>query len=1680
MPFCRITGGSRALPKPNYFPLLPPISPADARRFCRITGKAIGLPGHHYIPVLVGLGVHREHCHITQKSEGGNEHHLFLGLQPRRHAVRPDYRYVFPVLDEQSELLGLLDSKAPVGGEEARKYVYTVDERRTSLVFPSRLEAAVRDGDVRDVMLARDADHLLLTLRKGKNVSLDVRDLAALEEDLWEGEGPGEVAYQRDEDERRRRQKREAGLADRKRIFEDKENRAAQEERRRHSAKVMKVKMQAERAEKRKKAKQSGPRKWDRFEMEEVRADAPLFHELQELAKPLVGAFDEEAFAKEAPIQGAATVTVLPTPIDVPAVVVDLETSSPGIVQQPALLEEVGGFPTLHAVAPFAPLTAEPSAEMQKAAQLVDPGALPRQGEVKAILMEDRELLNELPRLEEISELVNALDKGQGQTVEVGGRVHALRLDIAAAQRLLVGQSVDTPSGRVFVPGQTVETASGPVFMPGLTVHTPDGPLLIPGQAVEIPAPAAATAAAGEAPAPTTPGQQVFVAGQTLHTRDGPKFVQGQMLYTADGEGRFAPGQTVLTPEGPRFVPGQVVTDEAGVASFIVGQTVNTPTGPRFVPGQTLTTPSGEAFFVPGQSVEVEQDGDREWEFVPGQSAKGDDGELRFIPGQTVVTPEGPRFVAGQTAVDASGAAQFVPGVTVKDDKGEARFVPGTTLETADGVKFIEGQVIKTEKGLKFSPGAFVLAEDGVTVLEFTPAASLGDVVFRDGLPDPSAASALQTREEVLGHMVQTSHGVEFFPGRANGLPSGKVIQGKLVKSASGAVQFVPGMEIDGAFVPGQVVVTEMGEQFVPGQVVDTKEGPKFVPGQVVETQAGPKFLPGQTVLTADGPRFVPGQIIETKAGPTFIPGQVICTEEEGSRFVPGQIVETREGPRFVPGRVIETGDRVTFVPGQIVETADGLRFVAPDLQDTEEGGFEFSLQGFEVTPEELRLMRPHLSAASAAPTTAGQMSIDSRMLRQLSHAGMGVGKQVAAELPGVDVASLPTLALAEQLGLEGVAAVKMGQVLEAVLKLSYGLLDEQGHIRRKMSVTIERGLTVPDEALTQEEEALKNMLAEAIVTACITMDEGEEDVLRAVCNFFNSILESVRDKDGVVEALHGFVTFPGRVGLLCRETICQLGQGLGRADLLRSLLWGGEDVVDRLGRALEQDQLGQAFLHLAEAEPELLEVVLRRVTEAVRAAAAESAGGQSLESDQDAAEVLQRCIVAVVREASELRLQEMLDNDELAIRELLVQAINLARALGLQEVVQGLLQVLSDPSATRVLAGDRVTLDILQRLTVMRQLAERRPKFNSALGKLVSDPETARNDPRLRELVRQSAALMVVPEDQCLPELQSSADIPTALFHNTLAMEEYLRRRGAGVKGALLIVKHGFQTVIPKEAARDVLTGQIPYTLVDQKGIRHFAPMHVFSALRLSQPLANRYSMYHFNPRRGSLASAPSGASASIPEQDDTPPSTLPSTCMRCVHGDHRHHSTFTEVSSSNGDASSLRNGHANGHGLSNGDATANGRPLGHTNGHTNGHSSAHVNEHANGHVNGHANGHVNGHANGHVNGHVNGHINGGGPEAADLNGHAKDQVNGLSNGVGSGRTSGHVNGAANGLADCHANGLANGSAHEIIPIAVTKGAVKGAADLAVPANGLANGLANGVVNGHANGHLNGHAHPV
>jgi hypothetical protein len=1315
------------------------------------------------------------------------------------------------------ELLATKDGSVISFPEEDSRFVYVVEERQCGLVFPSALEAAVRDGDVRDVMLSKESDTVIFKLKQGQNISLEFKNVQPKVDnnsELYDGEGPNaDVARDSEKEDvtaKKRKRKCPEVLNSMRKIFEEKETKAEAELRKemelneKKKVKIVEKTMKAETKENfeiKEEDKQEEKKEddtmteeearemlnnWKKFDPRHSRAETSLVMcsgDWRDLVRPLVEGWDWGAFDSE-PV-GTPVISTLPEPIHIPPQILDLGVSVPGIVQSETLGErgELAGFEPIPSVAPFTPLIAEPEPEVLSALQkLRDPEVLAKTSDVKKVFAEAKEELKSMvPTVHEIPDLVTRIEEGVAAELgQEGHKIQGLIVDLEVAKRFVVGQTVETCKGPVFVPGQTLQTRSGPQFVPGFTVTSPesDNPVLIPGQKV--------LAVSEESGRNSVP---VFVAGQTLITREGEKFVAGQTLYTSDGP-RFMAGQTVITPDGPKFIPGQLIlvedisvtrresisdikyekkvvkteTEKVSIADtngadmtaykFVPGQTVLTSDGPKFVPGQTVATAQGEEIFIAGQSIQTKEG---VWEFIPGQTVEKE-GDVSFVAGQTLMTSEGPKFIPGQIVNTAEGSPHFVPGITVVGEEGvSSKFVPGTTVQTPEGVKFVEGQLLKNETGgITFVPGKTRVTENDI---KFSAAKKLEDVILnevievpKEGLIPINQCPGLMSSADVsssFGHVVQTSRGVEFFPGQTtSGLPAGKIVPGKLERALDGKVKFVPGTVIevepgDGRFVPGQVVMTEQGEQFVPGQVVETSEGAKFVPGQVVETRTGQKFVPGQIMETPEGMRFVPGQIIDTKAGPTFIPGQVISTEE-GSKFVPGEVLDTSEGPRFVPGRVIETEDnKVKFVPGQTVQTKDGdLRFVAPDLQGTPEGGFEFSVQGFEITPEELELLRPIHVTASCAPASEWEMSIDSRMLRQLSEAGMSLGRQVSLDIPTVYVK--------------------------------------------------------PKETAAGEENG--------------TLHEEKFDKLEIL----KSIVSEHHTGESVVEKL----------SVVLKEN--------------NATPSGKEDSkTSARERALES-----AFVHFSRGDPDFLQRVLQKVSESV----------EGLRTEKDATETLQRAIVNVVQEGSEKRVHEMLQNETLnkedeefgGFRDLLMQAVGLARALGMSDIVAGLLEVLSDFQSTHVLASDHVTVDILRRLTVMRQLAEQRPNLCLALKLLQSDPEVAKSDPRLRELVRESAALMAVPEDEH-PPLESSKDIPSVLFHssNILAMEDFLFSRNQRSSGTLLILKQGLQAIIPRENARAVLTGQIPYTVLDETGIRHFEPLHVFSALRLPRQAAYHFSIY-------------------------------------------------------------------------------------------------------------------------------------------------------------------------------------------------------------------------------------------
>lgn len=443
MSYCRITGKARSLPKPNYFPLLPPISPADAKRFCRITGKSYGLPSHRYIPVVLTTFSNTSKCKITNSTNfGPHSYEPEYNYGKRKHILLAGYRYVVPVFDEtnnqQKTLIDLLNSKVVQCDEHS--FVYSIGERKFNLVFSARLEAAVRDGDVRDVMFAKTNDSVLLRMKKGKQVSLDLQDFNAedgkVEKDLFEGEGPREDVLMarklEDDQEQIKRTKRRKNLSQMAQIFEN-DSQLMENGHNEHE--------------------QNGiihedPPSSTVNGNKEIKSDG--LHAVNGVHGETNGVVDDDSLKSIQPENDQNE--------NIQNMKIDSETiASMNGMNKNNLIESIQAMN-----------------EKQK-------------GKLAATskrIMDDVELSKTIPNQSEIFKIMQNYSKG----IVIGDDVFGLSINIDSDEMprnvLLLGCTVNTADGDVFIAGRTIPTENGLNFEPGLTVNTKAGPTFIPGQVI--------------------------------------------------------------------------------------------------------------------------------------------------------------------------------------------------------------------------------------------------------------------------------------------------------------------------------------------------------------------------------------------------------------------------------------------------------------------------------------------------------------------------------------------------------------------------------------------------------------------------------------------------------------------------------------------------------------------------------------------------------------------------------------------------------------------------------------------------------------------------------------------------------------------------------------------------------------------------------------------------------------------------------------------------------------------------------------------------------------------------------------------------------------------------------------------------------------------------------------------
>lgn len=296
------------------------------------------------------------------------------------------------------------------------------------------------------------------------------------------------------------------------------------------------------------------------------------------------------------------------------------------------------------------------------------------------------------------------------------------------------------------------------------------------------------------------------------------------------------------------------------------------------------------------------------------------------------------------------------------------------------------------------------------------------------------------------------------------------------------------------------------------------------------------------------------------------------------------------------------------------------------------------------------------------------------------------------------------------------------------------------------------------------------------------------------------------------------------------------------KSDLLKCIDSRETDILANICNVMQDEDINElcdSVQHLVAEEPALRQQIVLEIQNKSNA----------LQNEDTIAEALQNCIITVIKNSINEEIhQNMQRADRTSIlNAYLTDTMSLAKALG-YECTTSLNNALNAfAQGSGHLELDQSSTELLQRVIVMHKLARNNELRRNSLELLRSDPYSVRNDAIFKQLLRCSGICTINLINDS--KLKASSDVPLSLIYsrNQLAIEDFFIRKQLKPRGALLIVKDGFQAVVPKGSSRDILTGKCAYTVLDENGIRHFEPLHMFSALKLKNVtmFQHRFSTY-------------------------------------------------------------------------------------------------------------------------------------------------------------------------------------------------------------------------------------------
>nr|CAH7761610.1 unnamed protein product [Callosobruchus chinensis] len=646
-----------------------------------------------------------------------------------------------------------------------------------------------------------------------------------------------------------------------------------------------------------------------------------------------------------------------------------------------------------------------------------------------------------------------------------------------------------------------------------------------------------------------------------------------------------------------------------------------------------------------------------------------------------------------------------------------------------------------------------------------------------------------------------------------------------------------------GRRVSGVKVTLPSGKEcFISGQMVLTEEGEVFVPGQTVHNEFGDEYVPGITTVINNQPTLVSGLILgEQDQDPLFLPSQSSITADGTLTFTSDP--EERPPPPPESERKVKRKKKEPEVLSEIVEEENPFEnFEIVILCDSDDS--ESEDKSVEVSSEELNNSELEELDIEAIRLRQEQHRLELEKLNQQLFDDMSdiisnledkkaELKRKLDELRKKHMDNQNNLVtyVNEKDAME--VAAKITEDKELINRLSDILLTmtrRSATFRDKNSVRSDNiNLDCPSSNASEAEislngctNKLRALYKTALVAANDVFKNRPKDQLLALTTIGNILCGPLKNDGRLLKELINIMKTQIDRDEICNVAFKQLTQAI--EDTKVAVL---NKIVDEELSTLEFNELVEKIL----GSENIMNIAFQKITKlehSIVKSVVDNISSQlhEVRLEEDAVAVLQKSIVKAVKTMVDDRYAKISYND---FKE---DAISFAKALDMEDVID-------DLQKSRTFSEQ--TTDLLKRVLLMRQIAERDYSLRTAITRIKRNPEVARSDPRIRQLIRESGCL--VSE---LKPLYNSRGMPLNLMkrQNLLAIEDYLVRK-TNLDYPVLISRGAFQAIIPKDASRGVLAGRIPYVLVDESGVTNFKPMHMMSAIQVNKNREKRIDDY-------------------------------------------------------------------------------------------------------------------------------------------------------------------------------------------------------------------------------------------